>query len=42
MQTLKILTDVHTSRIACGQSTLKDVIERYFWKMLLSGIFGTD
>ena len=27
-QMLKILTDVYTSRIARGQSTLKDVIER--------------
>ena len=30
-QTLKILTDAYTSRIVRGQSTLKDVIERYFW-----------
>ena len=34
MQTLKILTDAHTSRIVRGQSTLKDVIERYFWNGL--------
>ena len=30
MQTLKILTDAYTSSIVRGQSTLKDVIERYF------------
>ena len=34
MQTLKILTDAYTSRIVRGQSTLKDVIERYFWNGL--------
>ena len=34
VQTLKILTDAHTSRIVQGQSTLKDVIERYFWNGL--------
>ena len=33
-QTLKILTDAYTSRINRGQSTLKDVIERYFWNEL--------
>ena len=33
-QTLKILTDAYTSRIVRGQSTLKDVIERYFWNGL--------
>ena len=30
MQTLKILTDAYKSSIVRGQSTLKDVIERYF------------
>ena len=30
VQTLKILTDAYTSSIVRGQSTLKDVIERYF------------
>ena len=34
MQTLKILTDAYTSRIVRGQSTPKDVIERYFWNGL--------
>ena len=34
MQTLKILTDAYTSGIVRGQSTLKDVIERYFWNGL--------
>ena len=34
VQTLKILIDAHTSRIVRGQSTLKDVIERYFWNGL--------
>ena len=34
MQTLKILTEAYTSRIVRGQSTLKDVIERYFWNGL--------
>ena len=34
MQTLKILTDAYASRIVRGQSTLKDVIERYFWNGL--------
>ena len=34
MQTLKILTDAYISRIVRGQSTLKDVIERYFWNGL--------
>ena len=34
MQTLKILIDAYTSRIARGQSTLEDVIERYFWNGL--------
>ena len=34
MQTLKILTDAYTSRIVRGQSTLKYVIERYFWNGL--------
>ena len=29
-----ILTDAYTSRIGRGQSTLKDVIERYFWNGL--------
>ena len=33
-QTLKILTDAYTSRIVRGQSTLKDVTERYFWNGL--------
>ena len=33
-QTLEILTDAYTSRIVRGQSTLKDVIERYFWNGL--------
>ena len=31
---LKVLTDAYTSRIVRGQSTLKDVVERYFWKGL--------
>ena len=30
VQTLKILKDAYRSRIVGGQSTLKDVIERYF------------
>ena len=30
VQTLKIPTDAYTSRVVRGQSTLKDVIERYF------------
>ena len=30
VQTLKILTDAYTSSIVRDQSTLKDVIERYF------------
>ena len=34
VQTLKILADAYTSRIVRGQSTLKDVIERYFWNGL--------
>ena len=34
VQTLKILTDAYRSRIVDGQSTLKDVIERYFWNGL--------
>ena len=34
VQTLKILTDAYTSRIVRGQSTLKDVIRRYFWNGL--------
>ena len=34
VQTLKILTDAYTSRIVRGQSTLKDVTERYFWNGL--------
>ena len=34
VQTLKIPTDAYTSRIVSGQSTLKDVIERYFWNGL--------
>ena len=34
MQTLKLLTDTYTSLVVCGQSTLKDVIERYFWNGL--------
>ena len=34
MQTLKIFTDAYKSRIVRGQSTLKDVIERYFWNGL--------
>ena len=34
VQTLKILTDTYTSRIVRGQSTLKYVIERYFWNGL--------
>ena len=34
VQTPKILTDAYTSRIVRGQSTLKDVIERYFWNGL--------
>ena len=34
MQTLKILTAAYTSRIVRGQSTLKDVTERYFWNGL--------
>ena len=34
VQTLKILTDASTSRIVRGQSTLKDITERYFWNGL--------
>ena len=34
VQTLKILTDAYTSRTVRGQSTLKDVIEWYFWNGL--------
>ena len=34
VQTLKILTDAYTSRIVRGQSSLKDVTERYFWNGL--------
>ena len=34
VQTLKILKDAYRSRIVEGQSTLKDVIERYFWNGL--------
>ena len=34
VQTLKISTEGYTSRIVRGQSTLKDVIERYFWNGL--------
>ena len=34
VQTLKILIDAYTSRIARGQSTLEDVIQRYFWNGL--------
>ena len=34
VQTLKILTDARTSRIVRGQSTLKNVIVRYFWNGL--------
>ena len=34
VQTLKLLTDTYTSLVVCGQSTLKDVIERYFWNGL--------
>ena len=34
VQTLKIPTDAYTSHIVRGQSTLKDVIERYFWNGL--------
>ena len=30
VQTLKILADAYTGRIIRSQSTLKDVIERYF------------
>ena len=30
VQTLKILADAYTGRIVRSQSTLKDVIERYF------------
>ena len=33
-QMLKILTDTYTSCIVRGQSTLKDVIERYFFNVL--------
>ena len=31
VQMLKILIEAYTNRIVRGQSTLKDVIERYFW-----------
>ena len=34
VQTLKILTDAYISRVIRGQSTLKHVIERYFWNGL--------
>ena len=34
VQTLKLLTDTYTSLVVCGQSTLTDVIERYFWNGL--------
>ena len=34
VQTFKILTDAYTSRIVRGQSTLKHIIERYFWNGL--------
>ena len=34
VQMLKILTDTYTSRIVCSQSSLKDVIEQYFWNGL--------
>ena len=34
VQTAKILTDAYTSRIVRGQSTLKDVTERYLWNGL--------
>ena len=34
VQTLKILTDAYTSHIVRGQSTLKGVIEQYFWNGL--------
>ena len=34
VQTLKMLTGTYTSRIVRGQSTLKYVIERYFWNGL--------
>ena len=34
VQTLKILSAAYTSRIVRGQSTLKDVTERYFWNGL--------
>ena len=34
VQTLKIVKDAYRSRIVGGQSTLKDVIERYFWNGL--------
>ena len=34
VQTPKILTDAYTSRTVRGQSTLKDVVERYFWNGL--------
>ena len=34
VQTLKIFTDAYTSCFVRGQSTLKDVIERYFWSEL--------
>ena len=35
VQTLKILTDAYASRIVRGQSTLKYIIERYFWNGLI-------
>ena len=34
VQTLKILADAYKSRLVRCQSTLKDVIERYFWNGL--------
>ena len=34
VQTLKILADAYKSRLVRCQSTLKDVIARYFWNGL--------
>ena len=34
VQMLKILTDTYTSRIVRSQSSLKEVIEQYFWNGL--------
>jgi hypothetical protein len=31
VRTLKILSNAHTNSIVRGQSTLRDVIQRYFW-----------